>query len=151
MLLTNVRAATNYLPDISQAITNILYDKPYQSPKKSIAETLLPTIKQKGIAAALNQYRNLKSTQSNSYSFAENELNSLGFQLLNTQNFKEAIEILKLNVEAFPQSFNAYDSLGEAYMRNGDKELAITNYQKSVELNPQNTNGVEMLKKLRGQ
>ena len=151
VLLTNVRAATNYLPDISQAITNILYGKSYQPPKKSIAETLLPIIKQKGIAAALNQYRNLKSTQSNSYSFAENELNNLGYQLLNTQNFKEAIEILKLNVEAFPQSFNAYDSLGEAYMRNGDKELAITNYQKSVELNPQNTNGVEMLKKLRGQ
>jgi cytochrome c-type biogenesis protein CcmH/NrfG len=54
-----------------------------------------------------------------------------------------------LNVEAFPQSSNVYDSLGEAYMANGDKELAIRNYEKSIELNPQNTNGVGMLKKLR--
>jgi len=151
VLLTNVRAATNYLPDISLAITNILYDKPYQTPKKSIAETLLPIIMQKGIEAAINQYRNLKSTQATAYSFAENELNSLGYQLLNTEKFKEAVEIFKLNTEAYPQSSNAYDSLGEAYMLSGDKERAIANYQKSVELNPQNTNALEMLKRLRGQ
>jgi len=61
---------------------------------------------------------------------------------------KEAIEIFKLNVEAYPQSSNVYDSLGEAYMVNGDKELAIKNYSKSVELNPKNTAAVEALKKL---
>ena len=41
-----------------------------------------------------------------------------------------------------------YDSLGEAYMENGDKELAIQNYKKSIELNPANQNAVEMLKRL---
>jgi cytochrome c-type biogenesis protein CcmH/NrfG len=64
---------------------------------------------------------------------------------------REAIEILKLNVEAYPQSANVYDSLGQAYMTNGDKELAIRNYRRAVELNPQNTNAIEMLKKLRSQ
>ena len=68
--------------------------------------------------------------------------------LLAQKKLKEAIEILKLNVEAYPQGFNTYDSLGEAYMNNGDKELAIKNYKKSLELNPQNTNAVDMLKKL---
>lgn len=43
---------------------------------------------------------------------------------------------------------NVYDSLGEAYMANGEKELAIQNYKKSLELNPKNTRGAEMLKKL---
>lgn len=107
------------------------------------------TIRQKGIEAALNQYRNLKSTRQSSYSFAQNELDSLGYHLLNTQNFKEAIEIFKLNVEAHPQAYNTYDSLGEAYMRSGNKGLAITNYQRSIELNPQNANGIEMLKRLK--
>jgi cytochrome c-type biogenesis protein CcmH/NrfG len=55
------------------------------------------------------------------------------------------------NVELYPQSANVYDSLGEAYMKNGDKELAIENYQRALELNPANTNAVEMLKRLRGQ
>jgi cytochrome c-type biogenesis protein CcmH/NrfG len=62
---------------------------------------------------------------------------------------REAIEIFKLNVETYPASANVYDSLGEAYMLNGNKELAVKNYQRSVELSPQNTNAAEILKKLR--
>jgi tetratricopeptide (TPR) repeat protein len=61
---------------------------------------------------------------------------------------KEAIEIFKLNVEQFPKSANVYDSLGEGYMLNGDKELAIKNYKKSLELNPKNTSATNALKKL---
>jgi tetratricopeptide (TPR) repeat protein len=75
-------------------------------------------------------------------------LNNLGYQLIAKGKIKEAIEILKLNVEAYPDAFNAYDSLGEAYMINGDKELAIQNYKKSLELNPKNTGAIEILKKL---
>lgn len=61
---------------------------------------------------------------------------------------KEAIHIFQLNVEAFPQSGNVYDSLAEAYIDNGDKQLAIANYQKSLQLDPANKNALEMLKKL---
>ena len=60
----------------------------------------------------------------------------------------EAIEIFKLNVEAYPQSSNVYDSLGEAYMVKGDRQQAIMNYEKSLELDPNNSNAAEMLKKL---
>jgi tetratricopeptide (TPR) repeat protein len=149
VLLTNVRAATNYLPDISQGITDILYNQPYQKPKNPIAETLLSIIEKNGINAALAQYRELKRKQFDFYVFAYNELNSLGYELINRNKIKEAIEIFKLNVEAYPQSSDAYDSLGEGYMRNGDKELAIVNYQKSLDLNPNNTNAIETLKRLR--
>jgi len=51
-------------------------------------------------------------------------------------------------VEAYPQGFNTYDSLGEAYMISGITELAIQNYKKSLELNPENTGAMEMLKRL---
>ena len=53
-----------------------------------------------------------------------------------------------MNVEAYPQSANVYDSLGEAYMDAGNKPLAIVNYQKSLELNPKNRGAVVMLQKL---
>jgi Tfp pilus assembly protein PilF len=54
-------------------------------------------------------------------------------------------------VEAFPESYNTYDSLAEAYMDNGDRDLAIANYKKSLQLNPRNTNGIRMLQKLNAQ
>jgi tetratricopeptide (TPR) repeat protein len=63
----------------------------------------------------------------------------------------DAIRIFELNVELYPASSNTYDSLGEAYMANGEKELAIKNYEKSLELNARNNNAVEMLKKLKAE
>jgi ketosteroid isomerase-like protein len=123
------------------------YD-PYDShPKRAVAEALLPIITEKGIEAALRSYSALK--QSNDYYVSESQLNGLGYRLLGMKKVREAIEIFKLNVETYPRSANVYDSLGEAYMTNGDKELAVRNYRKAVELNPQNTNALEMLKKLR--
>ena len=140
-----------YLDGIALAITNILYDQPYESPKQSIAEALLKTVLEKDVASAVKQYRELKANRANEYDFREMELNTLGYQLLQMKRVAEAIEIFKLNVEAYPQAFNPYDSLGEAYMTHGDKELAITNYKKSLELNPQNTGATRMLTTLTGE
>ena len=69
--------------------------------------------------------------------------------MLQANKIKEAIVIFKLNVEEYPEAWNVYDSLGEAYMENGENELAIENYQISVDLNPDNTNGIAVLKKLK--
>ncbi|MBN1224710.1 MAG: hypothetical protein JXB23_15800 [Candidatus Aminicenantes bacterium] len=80
---------------------------------------------------------------------AEASLNRLGYELLRIKSTHEAIEIFKINVEAFPDSWNVYDSLGEAYMESGNKKLAIKNYEKSVELNSKNSNGKEKLKQLK--
>jgi len=68
--------------------------------------------------------------------------------LLEAKKINEAIVIFKLNVKEYPDSWNVYDSLGEAYMNNGENKLAIENYEKSVQLNPDNTGGKNMLKKL---
>jgi len=82
------------------------------------------------------------------YDFSEDQINLLGYRLLKAGKNKEAIAIFKLNVEEHPKSWNVYDSLGEAYMKNDQKELAIKFYRKSLEINPDNDNGKEMLKKL---
>ena len=59
-----------------------------------------------------------------------------------------AIRIFQLNVEAYPEASNPYDSLGESYMNDDETELAIANYRRSLQLNPKNHNAVKMLKKL---
>lgn len=119
--------------------------------KIPIAAVLTKTIEHDGLAAAVRQYHDLKSSQPAVYDFGEEQLNSLGYQLLGNKKFKEAIEVLRLNVEAFPQSANVYDSLGEAYLNAGDKQRAIENYQRSLELDPGNAGGAEKLKQLKGQ
>jgi Flp pilus assembly protein TadD len=86
---------------------------------------------------------------SNWIPFSEAKMNIMGYQHLQSGKTSEAIELFKLNVLAYPESSNTYDSLGEAYMINGDKELAIQNYNKSLELDPNNKNAVEKLKRLK--
>jgi tetratricopeptide (TPR) repeat protein len=117
-------------------------------PRRSVAETLSATIASSGIEAAVKQYYELKSAAPLTYNFDETELNALGYQLIQTKKFPQAIRVLQLNVEAYPQSSNVYDSLGEAYMDNGNKPEALANYQESLQLNPKNHNAVLMLQKL---
>ena len=139
---------TGYLDPLSDSIAKILYNQPYEQPKMSPVSVLRKTIVEKGIEAGVAQYRDLKAKQSATYDFAETELNQLGYQLLRSGKPREAIEIFKLNVEAYPQAFNTYDSLGDAYVAVNERELAKQNYKKSLELNPNNTNAAAALKTL---
>jgi tetratricopeptide (TPR) repeat protein len=82
------------------------------------------------------------------YSLGEEHLNAVGYALLQYNKVNEAIELFNFMVEEFPQSANAYDSRGEAYMKAGNKELAIENYKKSLELNPDNDNAKRMIEQL---
>jgi C-terminal processing protease CtpA/Prc len=78
-------------------------------------------------------------------------INGLGYEKLAAGKYEIAISFFKYNVNAFPTSANAYDSLGEAYMTANNKELAIENYEKSLQLNPDSQNAKDALKKLRGE
>ncbi|MBZ5522042.1 MAG: DUF2306 domain-containing protein [Acidobacteriia bacterium] len=116
--------------------------------RKSIAATLSTAITSSGIDQATKLYYDLKATQPTAYNFAEKELNTLGYDLMGARKFKEAIRIFRLNVEAYPQSSNAYASLAEAYMGYGNKAEASANCQKSLQLNPKNRRAIRVLQKL---
>ena len=80
-----------------------------------------------------------------------NKINEIGEMWLDKQNYTAAILVFKFNVKVSPESWNAYDLLADAYMRNKQNELALTNFEKSVELNADNLHGkqqIEQLKKL---
>ncbi len=109
------------------------------------------TIEESGIENGIDKYYELKNANTENCIFKELALNNLGHKLLSSDKNTEAIEIFKLNAEEYPDSWNVYDSLGEAYMKNGDKKLAIKNYKKSVKLNPENSGGEEMIAKLKSE
>jgi tetratricopeptide (TPR) repeat protein len=119
-------------------------------PQKSLTQLLTEAATAIDFKAAAEVYRRWRNEPANKYRNPETAVNNLGYQFLGKKQFAQAIEIFKLNVEAFPQSANAYDSLAEAYMTAGNKELAIKNYEKALELDPNMASAQEALRKLRG-
>ena len=77
----------------------------------------------------------------------ERDLNKFGYRLMENENLKEAIVFFKYAVKYYPESWNALDSLAEAFLKNGQKNLAIKYYQRSLKLNPDNQNAIKILKK----
>jgi CubicO group peptidase (beta-lactamase class C family)/predicted transcriptional regulator YdeE len=106
--------------------------------------------KLRGTTTALAIYDELKKS-AQAPKFDEGTLNSLGYRLLFSGMGPDAVKVFQKNVEEYPQSSNVYDSLGEAYMKNRQKDMAIQNYEKSLQLDPKNQNAVEQLKKLKGE
>jgi tetratricopeptide (TPR) repeat protein len=105
--------------------------------------------KLKGTEAALERYTELKRSQSADHPILESTLNELGYTLLSSGQTQDAITVFRRNAQEYPKSANVYDSLGEAYMQAGRKDLAIQNYEMSLKLDPANQNAVEMLRKLK--
>lgn len=109
---------------------------------------LLRAYRSGGTAGVVRLYSRLHQNESSKYDFSSPELNSLGYQVMRMGDIAGAVEIFELNVEQFPQEWNVYDSLGEAYLKLGNKAEAISNYKRSLELNPKNDNGRDVLKSL---
>ena len=98
---------------------------------------------------ALDTYGNLKKQDPNNSIILENNLNSLGYSFLSKDLINAAHDVLKVNTILYPESANVYDSYGEICKTMGKMKLAILNYTKSLELDPQNDNAKNMLKELR--
>jgi CubicO group peptidase (beta-lactamase class C family) len=149
IILDNVGLG-NYHQKITSSIIGILNGQPAEAPKRSIAEVLSKIAVEKNVAAAIAEYRKLKAANSPTFDFSETELNTLGYQLVGLKRLKDAIEIFRLNVEMFPTSANPYDSLGEAYLADNQKDLALVNYKKATELDPANANALLIVRRLEG-
>jgi predicted Zn-dependent protease len=132
----------------AKGIVDILHGIEPPSTKASLVDELLNTLATGSARDAIARYRELKTKAPDKYDFSEGEVNRLGYALLQRGRAADAIDVLLLNVEEHPKSWNAYDSLAEAYAAHGDRDLAVANYQKSLQLNPRNANAAEALKKL---
>ena len=105
--------------------------------------------KREGIIKMKEYFYSLRAKNPKTVLFTENQMNNLGYKYLRENKIVDAIEAFKLNVEIFPESFNVYDSLGEAYLKNGDYTLALLNYNKALELFPENKYAQRMVKEIK--
>jgi len=126
----------------------MLYMSTIKALKPSAAKRLGELLADADDAAVQSAIRRLLAGRS-AYYFLEREFNLLGYNLLNEGKSVAAIEVFKITVELYPGSWNAYDSLAEAYAKTGSKELAIVNYEKSLQQNPDSQSGKDALRQLR--
>jgi CubicO group peptidase (beta-lactamase class C family) len=110
---------------------------------------LYMTASLKDANTALHLYDQKKKEGNIDTQHEEAVFNQVGYMLLTSGRDSDAVLVFQRNVQNYPQSSNVYDSLGEAYVKVGKKDLAIRNYEKSLELNPKNTNATKKLEELR--
>lgn len=102
------------------------------------------------IAGRIALYLKLKSEKPTAYNFEnEDELTMYGYGLLWNDQTRDAKEIFELIVSQFPNSSNAYDSLGEAYLALGNMTLALANYERSLQMNPDNFNAEDQIERIK--
>jgi len=135
--------------DIASAIVHILRGEPFTLPGQSIARRLYDAIKADGIDTAMRLYDSLRAQPAPDYDFSESELNTLGYQLLGEGRAKDAVRVFERNAESFPRSSNAFDSLGDAYVQAGERELAMMSYSHATALDPGNRHAAATLITLR--
>jgi len=100
-----------------------------------------------GADKAAQMFRDARKRDPKANLAPQQVVNQIAYDRMQAGNTKAAVTLAKLNVEAFPESANAYDSLGDAYLADGQNELALQAAQKTLELLP-NDQGNEDFKKL---
>ena len=152
ILLSNTRNMVWRFDDFAVAIGRILDGRPYAMPRRSVAESLAAAVKAGTAGAALASRFRAMQADSAQFDVVESEINRLGYYLLYQRRTPaRAIDVFQLNVAAFPASANVYDSLAESFLLNGDTALAVSHYRRSLELDPNNRNAVDVLKSLGAQ
>jgi tetratricopeptide (TPR) repeat protein len=134
-------------------VAKIIFEKNYKpiipiadnETNQKFSQEIIETVLSNGLEKAKFKYNSRPSKTD----ILENILNAKGYELLSQNKYDDAINIFTMNTIAYPNSFNAFDSLGEAYMNKGDKTSAIKNYEKSLQLDPTNGNAEDMIKKLK--
>lgn len=150
VIFTNSSGGHGIIPDIVPAAIGgrhpasawIGYER-YDSPARVWFQDILA----RGVAAVSDAPR--ASAASAAPPLTEQQVNQIGYWLLARKKTKEAVAVFEKNVTNFPDSWNVYDSVGEAYGEDGQRERALASYERSLALNPKNTNGVDAIRKLK--
>ena len=150
ILLSN-KAHQNFV-ETNLEISKIIFNPNYQpsiptadnETNRAFTEEIIKIILERGLESVVKAYKK----RAKNVNLLERAVNAKGYELLSEKKINQAIDFFKLNVFAFPKSANAFDSLGEAYLEVGNKDLAIENYKKSLVLDPHNRYAEEVLKRL---
>ena len=119
------------------------------TPRASLAETLNEALDRGDLALAVRRYRDFRAEPANFYHPTDRQMIGVGLRLIRQKKVAGAVELLRLNAEANPDSPDAHGLLGEAHMLGGDKESAARHFERALALHPQNAFAADRLRQLR--
>ncbi len=151
LVVTIDNADSDAFPAIHREALRILYQGSYELPRRPMRREVGRALRDGGPRVAVARFQELRAAGPASGYDVENwrALNSLGYELLRAGRGRDAIALFQANADAFPERWEAWDSLAEGYLVDGQREPAIRFYEKSVEMNPGNAAGIEALGRLR--
>ncbi len=132
VLLTN--NSTEHFWGLVKGLTALLYHKPATLPPLFIREVMGKEIATEGVGPAIANYRKYRTERPKDLVFAEDQLNPLGYWLLEAGRVDDAVAVFRLNAEEYPGSANVYDSYGDALLTSGDSAQALVNFRKALAL-----------------
>jgi tetratricopeptide (TPR) repeat protein len=135
-LIFDMELIDNKQSSLQMVLDSVLFGKPADT-------AATPHVKE-----ALATYKQLKKEHFGNLYVTEDDLNDIGYELME-KSPEASVEFLKLNAKMYPKSWNVYDSLGDGYKALGKPKQALKNYEKSVKINPKNTNGQDNINKLK--
>lgn len=148
ILLSNGLGNYYNIENIINHIASIM-DEDIVDPNNQFFESLIQPIVEKGVVDFEKSFGVLKNEKKLEEPLLEGLVNAVGYQLINQKRMKKAIDVFTFNTQEFPDSANAFDSLAEAYYKNSQRDLAIKNYEKAIELGGTNGNAKKMLAQIK--
>ncbi len=135
------------LDDLKKKLADVRAKQAEFAGKQSAFFAFKKAFEEKGLEDSLLVLKDLKA-KPDQYYMLHPEIDQFAYRLMLKDKLDEALSIFKVLAELFPDSYLAFDSLGEVCLRKGDKEMAIQSFRKSLELNPRNDNAAQQLKSL---
>jgi hypothetical protein len=120
------------------------------TPGATLAEIIAAAGSEKSLNDFIVKYKAYKNDAKHRYVDSEALMNRFGYNLLQAKRIDDAVEVFKLNAEAYPSSANVHDSLGDALAAAGQKEEAIKSYERALSIDPNYSSSLDSLQKLKG-
>jgi tetratricopeptide (TPR) repeat protein len=133
---------------ITEHILDIMLGYEVEQLKNSAAPEIARILIDKGIEAAKMRFEEIRNVNKKDYYISEGEFNSMAYKFLGISRVEDAIAILSMAIMELPKAVNLYDSLGEMYLKNGDRERSINSYKKALQLDPRMSSSIMALKNL---
>ncbi|WP_341294472.1 serine hydrolase [Catalinimonas locisalis] len=138
MLSNTGNVSTARMNEVTQEVKNVLYNLPFEVPKRSLRSSLLKVSKEQGIREAILKYYELVESFPYEYDDTEEQLRLVAQDLLAANMRTAAVEFFKLNAKVNP-GWRTYNTLGDVYYEEKKYEDASYYYKKSIQVNPKQT------------